>query len=65
MKDTISLVLNNPGDTRVRIVLAIRGNGADVLAGEYSYQYKIINLSSEVSKPEWWDGDIEKSCFGT
>ena len=65
VKDTISLVLNNPGDTRVRIVLAIRGNGADVLAGEYSYQYKIINLSSEVSIPEWWDGDVEKSFLGT
>ena len=65
VKDTISLVLNNPGDARVRIVLAIRGNGADVLAGEYSYQYKIINLSSEVSIPEWWDGDVEKSFLGT
>lgn len=65
VKDTISLVLNNPGDARVRVVLAIRGNGTDVLPGEYSYQYKIINLSNKVAKPEWWDEDVEKSFLGT
>ena len=64
VKDTISLVLNNPGDACVRIVLAIRGNGTDVLPGEYSYQYKIINLSNEVTPPEWWNEDVVNSFLG-
>ncbi|WP_018337229.1 DUF4843 domain-containing protein [Butyricimonas synergistica] len=65
VRDTISLVLNNPGDERVRIVLAIPGNGSDILPGEPNYQYKIINLSNTVTIPEWWDEDVDKSFLGT
>lgn len=62
--DTLHVILKRNGlDKKVRLVVDLV-NGEDLLSGQSIYSRQIIWFSTEVSRPEWWDADVEENLLG-
>lgn len=62
--DTLHITLKREGlNQKVRLVIDIE-NGTDILRGQSMYSRQIIWFSTEISRPAWWDSDVEKVFLG-
>ena len=63
-EDTLHVILKREGlDKKVRLVVDLV-DGEDLLCGQSIYSRQIIWFSTEVSRPEWWDSDVEGNLLG-
>ncbi len=62
--DTLYITLKREGlNQKVRLVVDIE-NGMEILSGQSIYSRQIIWFSTEISRPAWWDSDVEEVFLG-
>lgn len=67
MQDTAYITVKNTPDLATHdFILAIYiKDGPDLLAGQSEYAYRVIKLNDRVSKPDWWDANMDRFYLGT
>lgn len=64
-KDTITVYLKRDGiaegDQKVYSLVLDLMDGDRLLAGETNYTRRVVMVSNVVGKPDWWDGDVDKT----
>ena len=62
--DTLYITLKREGlNQKVRLVVDI-ADGTEILSGQSLYSRQIIWFSTEISRPAWWDNDVEDVFLG-
>lgn len=62
--DTLYITLKREGlNQKVRLVVDI-ADGTEILSGQSLYSRQIIWFSTEISRPAWWDSDVEDVFLG-